>query len=78
LDELLAAGIVLKVVARPGFMISPDPSQAWSLLLCNVCGVVIPFAADAADVEFADLAAAAGFTPARRHIEVTGTCSACQ
>jgi len=77
LEELIGAGIVMKIVAGPSYLMTPDAGQPWGVMLCSACSRAEIFPLEHVATHLDALAAVCRFSPSRAHVEILGTCSSC-
>ena len=79
LDFLLAQGLVHKLETLHAYVgcTHPDHPHWGQFLICTACGEVRELTDTAVTASLKDVAAANGFRPARRVVELTGTCADC-
>lgn len=78
IKSLAAAGLIIPIVSRSRYIISPDPEAGcWAVMLCSRCSnfSVVPMAAEGQ--ELWSVARGFGFRPDRANIECIGLCRAC-
>ncbi len=80
LDFLLEQGLIHRLETLHAFIgcNHPDHPHASQFLICNECGEVTELEDEAIADSLGEAAAASGFKPARRVVEVTGTCADCR
>ena len=79
LDFLLAQGLVHKLETLHAYVgcSHPEHSHSSQFLICTACGGVKELEDDRISESLGRAAAASGFEPQRRVVEVTGTCAHC-
>lgn len=81
LDVLIEAGLIHRIATRNTYLPcnhAHEPHAATIFLVCTVCGNVDEVASDEVARGVSDTAAAAGFRPGVRAVEVEGECCDCQ
>ncbi len=79
LDFLQENGLVHRIASLNAYIGCPDPGHAFApgIMICEECGRAAELHDTAADNALSRAAAAAGFTIARRTIEMVGRCRDC-
>ena len=79
LEFLLEQGLVHKLETLHAYVgcSHPDHPHASQFLICTACGDVTEIADEAVSDSLGQAAAATGFRPSHRVVEVTGTCAEC-
>ncbi len=80
LEFLLEQGLVHRIESLNAFVGCPDPSESHSsqFLICRDCGAAAEMHDHAIDRAISAQAAACGFAPEAKTVEVRGLCPACQ
>jgi len=81
LDFLIEAGLIHRIATRNTYLPcchAHESHLATLFLVCTTCGNVDEVASDAVARGVSDTAAASGFKPGSRAVEVEGECAACQ
>lgn len=80
LEFLLDHGLIHRVESQNAYLgcPEPEPPHVAQLFLCTMCGVATECRSTAVDSAIEQQAARLGFAVRARHVEIEGTCPACQ